>query len=185
MTNETIARVLTSPISRLCPANEDEKGVFADKKEGWFYSLGLASGQSFIVHLDKQKDNFTLRPVHNLLPHLTQIEWQKKHEFDDLGYNTICKTTPDASKEEIAAYETVLSPVPDTRSCFPATRIAFKYYRYPALLDRLIELRGAIETGEQLQRNLLNAQKKLQGLYVYNKDQQTCAGLQPNGSEGR
>ena len=132
MSDSSIKQTLSAPIDFLRLANDKEKGAFSDKPNGWFYTLGLKSGQSFVVRLDKEKELFTLRPQNNLLPHLTQIEWEKRHAYDDLGYDTTCQTTANTTKEEKALYEEALNPIPDERQC-SLTRVAFKHYLYPFL----------------------------------------------------
>ena len=163
MSTAPIKQILSTPITLLRPADKEESGVFGDKPNGWLYALGLSSGQSFIVRLDKNKDVFTLRPKNNLLPHLEQIEWQQNEAFGDLGYHTICQTTPDASEEEKTLYKEALSPIPDDRH-HPLTKVAFKHYLYPPILERMIELKAALKTCENLQQILSKAQKKLHGL---------------------
>ena len=73
-----VKRILSAPISFVREATTKEAKVFADKKNAWFYTFGLTSGQQFVGAIFNHKDpcvNFRPVPEHNLLPHLKEILW--------------------------------------------------------------------------------------------------------------
>lgn len=184
MSTAPIKQILSTPVALLRPSDNKEKGAFSDKQDGWFYTLALKSGQSFVVCLDKKEEIFTLRPQNNLLPNLTQIEWKKRHAYDDLGYDTTCTTTASASKEEKAAYAEILTPISDERPN-SLTKVFFKHYLYPPLLERMIELKSALTVCENLQQTLAKAQKKLHSLQVTGEKSPINQSIQKKQQERR
>ena len=185
MSQLDVKQILLAPLTLVRPSDDAERGLFADKKEGWFYTIGLGSGQSFVVRIEKQKDCFTLRPKDNLLPHLTQLEWRERSAVEDLGFDTFCEVTPDASKEEALRYEEILSPVPEDESKYALTKIDFKRYQYPEIVKRLLALKEAALADEQLRKNLLTAQKRLHSLFLFNDKNIDNSLMQQMGRGGR
>ena len=185
MSQMNAKQILLSPLKLVRLSNEEERGLFADKRDGYFYTIGLSSGQSFVAHLNRQEDVFTLRPKDNLLPHLTQVEWRKRSSVEDLGFDTFCLVTPDASKDEALHYEEILSPVPEDETKYALTKIAFKHYQYPELLKRLLDLKEASLVSERIQKNLLRAQRKLRSLFLSDKKSEGNSFVQKQEREGR
>ena len=111
-----------------------------------------------------------------------QIEWTQKEAFGDLGYDTSCTTANDP-KETGALYEKILGSIPDNKQHFPLMKIAFKHYINHPILDRLIILKEALVTCENIQQNLLQAQKRLHRLQI--TENNDTMSTQQKQSEGR
>ena len=78
MEKSEIKRILSAPISFVRESTQKESEIFRDKKNAWFYTFGLASGQEFVGALFDIKEphvNFRPVPEHNLLPNLREILW--------------------------------------------------------------------------------------------------------------
>ncbi len=167
MKESEIQRILSAPLVFVQPTSEQkQKELFPDKNDGWFYSFGLASGQEFVGHLPEKDRVFTFRPAKNLIPDLMEIEWIKKSEIDDLGYNTICYTAEGPSEDDKKLYEKVLSPVPEDSSLHPITKIAFKYYKYHPMLERSFHLQWAHWGCRKAKEELLKAHQNLDKLLI-------------------
>ena len=70
--------MLFRSVSFVREATSEEAKIFSDKKEAWFYTFGLTSGQQFVGAIFDHKDprvNFRPVPEHNLLPNLKEILW--------------------------------------------------------------------------------------------------------------
>ncbi len=171
MKESEIQRILSAPLVRVLPATEQEKKeIFPDKRNGWFYTFGLASGQEFVGHIPEKDRIFSFRPTKNLIPDLMEIEWEKKPQIDDLGYNTICYTAKGTLEEDKKLFEKVLSPVPEDSSLHPVTKLAFKYYKYHPMLERAFHLQWAKWSCQRAKEELLQAQQHLDKLLIQSQD---------------
>ena len=73
-----VKRILSAPISFVRESSPEERKIFPDKKNAWFYTFGLTSGQQFVGAIfDIKEPHVDFRPVpeHNLLPDLEEILW--------------------------------------------------------------------------------------------------------------
>lgn len=161
MHKNKIVQVLSAPICSLVVASEKDKKLFADKKDGWFYHFKLASGQSFVAHLDKEKQNYTFRPKNNLLSDLLEIQWQKAPEYWSMNYTTICQTK---SESDRGIYQEILAPKPIEAPYY--TKVAIQHYAYHPLLDKARWLQQARIECEKAKLTLLISQEAHEALLV-------------------
>jgi len=170
MEQSKIKSILTAPITLLRWSTKEERALFPSVKKGdCFCTFGLASGQTFIGHIPEKRGMFTFKPGKNLLPKLTRIEWTKTKSIEDLGYVATWYTSARLSEEENACYKDILTPKPDNSTNHPHTKIAFKYYIYPPLLQRAILIQAAIEDYRKKERALIASQHSLDALLFSEK----------------
>ena len=173
----TIQQVLSAPITLCRRSTDAEKKVLADKKDGYFYTIGLASGQKFVAHMGENKDAgeieevFTLRPVKNLLPSLREIQWVVSRVFGEHGVSTNCHLSVPVSKEEEQEYQQTLEP----HSRMLQLNGVYKYnpqrvWDDHPILDRLTQVLEARKACEEASQSLLSAQKKLKSLEILEKN---------------
>lgn len=165
MEDKRIREILSAPICLFLRSTNDEKAIFPDKK-GFFYTIGLASGQRFVGHvsMDDDKESYTFRPLKNLIPNLLELNWEKTKDVTDLGYKTTCQVKEGTSDEEKAFYEDVLAPKP-----VPApflTKANIQYYSYHQMLERCIWLRRLNQRHEEAVNALLKIQKEQDALLI-------------------
>ena len=162
MEQAKIKSILTAPINLLRWSTEEERGVFSSIRTGdCFCTFGLSSGQTFVGRIPVQDGVFTFKPLHNLLPKLTRIEWKKAKHTWDLGYDTRWYTSAKMSEDEVACYKSILTPRPDTSTPHPLTKIAFKYYTYHPLLEQARLIQFATEEYKEKEWELIVSQRRL------------------------
>ena len=186
MTDESVKRILTAPIVLLRPADEEERRIFPKEQKGWFYTVGLQSGQSFVAHLPKYDDIFTFRPLNNLVPQLVQFQWEKQRTFSVFpAIHTSCQTTLNTTEEDKTLLTEALSPVRDnTNAEYPWQARVYRY-RYPEMFVKVSSVRKQLVENERLQLALLKGQKELQKLMVsYNNNQTTQHKLNERRQNG-
>lgn len=173
MPTPRVKEILSAPITLCRPSTEQERKIFGDKKDGYFYTVGLASGQKFAAHIGEDEDKigptevFTLRPLENLLPNLREIQWVVSCAFGGHGVDTKCCLMPPVSKEEEQNYQTELSP----KERWVTLKGLYKYnpqrvYDSHPMLDRLGQILVARRECEEHKQALLDAQNKLKSLEV-------------------
>ena len=173
MFKSSVKEILSAPITLVRPSTEKEKEVLADKQGGYFYTIGLASGQKFAAHLGESIEGgepeqiYTLRPLENLLPNLHEIQWSVSRVFGGHGVATHCRLAPPVSKEEEQNYQTELSP----KERWIKLEGLHKYnpqriWDNHPMLDRLEKILCARQECEKHKQALLDAQKKLKSLEV-------------------
>ena len=107
-----IQTILWSHLSYVQQATQKEKALFPDKKDGWFYTFGLESGQEFIAHfslpkkLNDEKERkvvgeITFRPTNNVLPDLREIQFLTPTRLE---HKTILKLTSNVDPQEKRKY---------------------------------------------------------------------------------
>lgn len=186
MDSESTRQILTAPIVLLRPSTEEERGLFHNKKNGWFYTFGLKSGQSFVARFSKGNDEqniFLFRPLKNLVPQLAQFQWQRrKHLFTVFPiYLTTCQTTPMTSQEETKILAEILEP---TRIDVPRKHFwnekVFRW-RYPEMLVKAHQIKEQLmvnmdmraqlfEHQKHMKQSLLEGQRRLQSLMIPNNN---------------
>lgn len=173
MPKPSVKEILSAPIALVRPSTDKEKEVFMDKKGGYFYTVGLASGQKFAAHIGEDKDKteptevFTLRPLENLLPNLREIQWLVSRVFGGHGVATKCRLVPPVPKEEEQNYQTELSP----KERWVTLNGLYKYnpqrvYDDHPMLDRLGAILSARQACEKAQKALFESQQKLKSLEI-------------------
>ena len=170
MPKPSVKEILSAPITLACPSTDKEKEVLADKKSGYFYTIGLASGQKFVANMGTENADmcvYTLRPLENLLPGLKEIQWKVSRIFGGHGVSTHCRLAPPVSKEEEQNYQDELSP----KERWVELKGSYKYnpqrvYDNHPILDRLEDILYARHACEMHQQALLVAQKELKSLEI-------------------
>ena len=165
MEDKKIREILSAPICRFLRSTNEEKAIFPDKG-GFFYTIGLASGQRFVGHVSMKDDeeNYTFRPIKNLIPNLLEVRWEKTKDVMDLGYKTICQVKEGTTDEEKTFYENVLAP-----KAVPApflTKANIQHYSYHPMLERCIWLRGLNQRHKEVVNALLKIQKEHDALLI-------------------
>ncbi|MBP5344479.1 MAG: hypothetical protein J6Y85_05360 [Alphaproteobacteria bacterium] len=173
MTDESVKRILSAPIVLLRESNGEERGLFHNKK-GWLYTIGLESGQSFVAHIAKGKEAvFTLRPLNNLVPQLTQVRWEQRPVLGYLPpFATFCETTPETSEMEKALFADIFEPVFETlpkKHPWPWTATGYRFH-YPKIWASLHKIWRQLSENKRIQqqyrRALHDGYRKLQGLMI-------------------
>ena len=180
MPKPSVKEILSAPITLARPSTEKEKEVFADQKgkmlftvgvpTGYFYTIGLASGQKFVANMGSENDQvdaYNLRPLENLLPNLKEIQWKICNLFPGHGTNTHCRFAPPVSQEEWRTYQEELSP----KERWVTLNGLYKYnpqrvYDNHPILDRLEQILCARDECKKHKQALLDAQKKLKSLEI-------------------
>jgi len=173
MPKPSVKEILSAPITLCRPSTEQERKIFGDKKGGYFYTVGLASGQKFAARMSvdegkgEPKELFTLRPLENLLPNLREIQWRISRVFGGHGVDTKCRLSAPVSKEEQQVYQDELSP----KERWIHLDGLYKYnpqrvYDPHPILDRLSQIQCARQACEEAQKALLKSQQKLKSLEV-------------------
>lgn len=165
MEDKRIREILSAPICRFLRSTNDEKTIFPDKI-GFFYTIGLASGQRFVGHvsMENDKESYTFRPIKNLIPNLLEFNWEKTKDVTDLGYKTTCQVKEGTADEEKTFYENVLAP-----KAVPApflTKANIQHYSYHPMLERCIWLRRLNQEHEKAVKALLKIQKEQDALMI-------------------
>ncbi|MBQ3695725.1 MAG: hypothetical protein II938_01980 [Alphaproteobacteria bacterium] len=180
MLKPSVKEILSAPITLARPSTDKEREVFADKQgrclftvgspSGYFYTIGLASGQKFVAHIgseNNQVDAFTLRPLKNLLPNLKEIQWNACNLFPERGITTYCRFVERGTEEEWRTYQEELSP----KEKWVKLEGLHKYNpqrvceAHP-ILAKLKQILSARNECEMHQQALLAAQKKLKSLEI-------------------
>ena len=154
-----IQKILRASISFIQPATRSEKGLFPVKRGNLFYTFGLSSGQVFVAHIPEKVEQFTLRTLEGPLPQLREIHWQRLDSVSDLNYHTSCVFSENASPTEQKVCLSALRPRRNYDRGEP-TKIAFKYYIYHPILERMICLQQAHQAYQVAQ--ILAAERKMQ-----------------------
>ena len=169
MTNESVKQILTAPVVLLRPSNEEERRVFSKDGQGWFYTFGLQSGQSFVAHLDKNYDIFALRPFNNLVPQLEEVQWDRRNTFGVCSlFDTFCQTKPGTPAAEREFLTKILSPTREERDETHPWSARIYSYRYPEMLEKVSQLKRQLVENDKLKRELLKGQQRLQSLMIDN-----------------
>ena len=186
MIDESVKRILSAPISFLCPATKEERAVFTDKANGWFYTFGLKSGQSFVAHLDKEDAIFTFRPLNNLIPHLVQFQWKQKRVFDAFSswFDTICQIKPGLSEVERNLLSDTLSPKIEEYKESPTSPRVIRHH-YPVMLEKAWGLQKQLATNDHLRQSLIKGQQALQSLLICRDAETRNPAVQQNNQERR
>lgn len=167
-----IYQILSAPISHFMTSTEAEKALFPDKK-GWFYTIGLASGQRFVAHMDSKDDvvnTYTLRPLIPLLPDLKEIQWTESVLLGGHGVGTVCRLSEGVSEAEKREYESALEPKQENMRLLFQPLVQTVYVEHP-LLERLRKVHSLRLLCEENKRNLLVSQERLRSLEVSDKQQ--------------
>ena len=180
MFKSSVKEILSAPITLARRSTDEEKEVFADKKNshlflvgspsGYFYTIGLASGQKFVAHMgfeNRQINSYTLRPLDNLLPNLKEIQWKTCNLFPEHGGTTTYCRLWNLSQEKREMYQKELSP----KERWVQLSGPHKYNPQRVLdphpmLDKLEQILSTIEKCEKSKRELFEAQNKLKSLEV-------------------
>ena len=173
MEKSEIQRILSAPICSLSCSTEEEKKVFADKKEGYFYTFELASGQRLIGHLfsqnssengSKSKKVFSFRPLNRMLPDLEEFCWIKEDlHFIAHGVKVrVLLNDSGADKKELI-YDSVLRPKPLYQGML---------FEHHPLYNKALNLYQALTKCEEAQKNLIEAQEKLKQILSPQKESQ-------------
>ena len=173
MPKPSVKEILSAPITLCRSSTDQERQVLADKRGGYFYTIGLASGQKFAAHIgmDEEKGEpkgiFTLRPLENLLPNLREIQWGVFRVFGGHGVDTKCCLSAPVSQAEREVYQEELSP----KERWQHLDGLYKYnpqrvYDPHPMLGRLEDILCAIQKCEKSRQELLEAQNKLKSLEI-------------------
>jgi len=164
MEKSEVKRILSAPICFLLRSTDEERNVFADKKDGYFYTFKLASGQRFVGYVPEEEEVYTFRPLNNLVPNLKELQWKKTKDISDLGYETIFRTSENTEEAEKQAYREVFVPKP-----VPApylTKLAIQHYAYNPMLERCIWFQNLNQRHKETQKSLLEIQKAKNALLI-------------------
>lgn len=171
MESKQIRKILNARISFVQPSTDWEKGHFTGKPSGNFYTIGLMSGQVFVGYIPEKEEKFTLRTLEGSLPQLKQVQWTRIDSVSDLNYQTKCVFREETSPEEKEACMSVLQPKRNY-SKRELTMIAFKYYHYHPILERLICLQQAHQAYQVAQMLLAERKVAIQSLLISRKQQE-------------
>ena len=169
MEKNDIKHILCAPLSFVRRCTEEEKKIFSDQQEGWFFTFGLASEQVFVGHISQKEQSYVFRPLTGPIWDLQEIHWKRKGRVEDLGYTTACQMREGVDKEKKDLYEEILAPKPEKSDRFPVTKVAFKYYSYHPLLEKAYYLQMALWECVRAKRALLDSQKHVENLLVSQK----------------
>jgi len=186
MADSSMQHILSAPLISLSPSTQEERKVFPEQTDGWFYTFQLKSGQSFVAHLDKWDTLFTFRPLNNLIPHLVQFQWKRKRVLSvhSPWFDTACQVKPGLSEEERKLLVDTLSPQKREYKESSAGPTIFRDY-YPVMLEKAWGLQKQLKENEDLRMQLLKGQKYLQNLLVCRDDTTRNPTVQQNNQERR
>ena len=168
MEKRRIHQILLAPISYFLKSTESERALFPDKK-GWFYTVGLASGQRFVAHMDSKDDVenvFTLRPLNHLLPDLKEIQWVESPYINGHGLDTKCELSGNVSETEKKVYESALEPKPVQIPLGAMPWIGQTIFQDHPVLKRLQDVHNLRLSCENCKKRLLDIQKQLKTLEI-------------------
>jgi len=181
---ESMRQILSAPITLLRPSNEQERSLF-HKKKGWYYTIELKSGQSFVAHFDNEDAIFTARPLNNLVPLLRQVEWKKRIAWEPTSpYDTTFTIEDDPSEDEKKVFNEVFGAKKAEIKTSWWERQTY-VYRPCEMLRHLSRIRDILVENEQLQKQLLKGQKILQGLMIPSQDDSISPVIQNELNERR
>jgi len=183
MKNQQIKKILTASISFAQPASATERKLFSKRMNGSFYTFGLSSGQTFVVHIPPETEHFTLRTLEGPLPGLREIQWKRLPSIEDLNYQTNCVFAEGVSPTEQQVCLNTLNPRRNYGRT-EMTKIAFKYYHYHPILERIICLQHAIQSYRIAEILLADRRTQIQALLISKKqpkpNQQQTKGEKQN-----
>lgn len=169
-----IHQILSAPISHFTKSTETEKTLFPDKK-GWFYTIGLASGQRFVAHMDSDtnaiENVFTLRPLNHVLPDLKEIQWIENPLFGGHGVDVVCYLSDKVSDAEKEVYESELRPKQMRLALGNMSWITQTVYEDHPLFKRLSDVHDLKLTCEASKKSLLASQEQLKSLEISDQKQ--------------
>ena len=170
MTDESVKRILTAPVTLLRPSSEAEEQAVFHRTKGRFYTIGLKSGQSFVAQFPGQntednpfsEDNFAfqLRPLKNLVPQLEGVKWI----FTGLGgpqIRTLCAVTPETTEKEKLFLEDVFGSHVVKQSYWDKG-----FYRPHEMFVKLNNVNNQLLENERLKKALMTGQQRLQNLMI-------------------
>ena len=159
MDTNFMRQTLSAPVNLLRPSNEEERGVFHNKK-GWFYTFGLESGPRFVARIDKGKDLYTFRPLDNSADPLVQFQWYATGtHFPGIlpRFNVACETNAKATEGERRELERILGPKAEEyteEKAFGFLKTKLVRYYYPEIFQRAYILRERLVENEAKKQQL-------------------------------
>lgn len=197
MDTNAMRQILSAPVNLLRPANEEERGLFHNKK-GWFYTFGLESGPRFVARIDKAKDLYTFRPLDNSADPLLQFQWYATGtQYPGIlpRFNVVCKTDAKATEGDRLELERILGPKAEEYTkkmgAFGFMKVQLVRYYYPEIFQKaymvrehLVKNQEKIRELSEIRREFRRGQRALQGLMIPN-DNSTNKMIQHKLNERR
>ncbi len=176
MLDESVKRILDSPVNLLRPSSETERQLLFPKNcKGVFYTIGLQSGQSFVAQFpghNEQDDPFSLdnfafllRPLKNLVPQLEEVKWLFTGSIAGSGTRTICELTPETTKQERVVLENIFASH-EVQSNYSGRRS----YSHHEMFVKLHDVYNQLMENDRLKHALMVGQQRLHDLMIEKKD---------------
>lgn len=183
MEHERIQQILSAPVCHFVKSTDKEKELFPDK-QGWFYTVKLASGQRFVAHMNSKDDVenvFTLRPLNHLLPDLKEIQWVESPYINGHGLDTRCELSDNVPEAEKKVYESALGPKPVQVPLATMPWIGQTIFQNHPLLKRLEDVHSLRLSVENSKKRLLDLQKQLKSIEISDEKKPVQQLLNLNG----
>ena len=193
MLDVSVKEILDAPVNLLRPSTEAERqSLFPNSNSGWFYTIGLKSGQSFVAqfpsHNKREQDDpfsldnfaFLLKPLNNLVPQLEEVKWVFEGARDSSGTRTICDVTRGTSEQDKFFLEDVLG---SHEVVSPYSGRCVRHHH--EMFVKLHDVYEQLMENDRLKHALLVGQRRLGDLMILNDNNSTNQMIQHKLDERR